>query len=341
MNQQRCLEKCEDYTFIDYFSKAKKQVDSDLAKFISSLSDLYLYSRIKYAVLTKGKRFRPLLVILSAESVGGNRKKVMPLALAFELMHTSTLVHDDIIDQDEIRRGRPTLHSKWSTNDAILTGDALIALSVNLASAYGEDILKNVAQAALELCEGEHLDLIDSLETTEETYFKRIKYKSASLCKAAAYSGAVAGGGNRSDANALAMFGENFGIAYQLRDDLLDFNLKGDFNFKKPEIDRITLPLIYCYAKSNQHEKRAIEEFQALLKNGSSKATAKASEIFQIVHQKGAFTYCENKIDEYLSKALLSVSTLKETKFRAYLVDMAKTLRSWAKQDNDETWQNY
>src|SRR3990170_585831 len=111
----------------------------------------------------------------------------MPLALAFELMHAATLIHDDIIDRDEMRRGKLALYKKWSAIDAILTGDALIALAVNLASEYGETVLKTVAQSALELCDGEHIDITFSLKTaTEEGYIQNIREKSASLFKATA-----------------------------------------------------------------------------------------------------------------------------------------------------------
>ena len=336
MKQHYCLESGDDPTFKEYFSVTKKQVELELSNFVSSLSHLSLHSRIEYAVLTEGKRFRPLLVILSAESVGGNRRKVMPLALAFEIMHTATLVHDDIIDQDEMRRGRLSLYKKWSINDAILTGDALIALAVNVASAYGENILKNVSQTALELCEGESLDLVDSLETTEEDYFNRIRYKSASLCTSAAYCGAIAGEGTPGDARSLAMFGESFGIAYQLRDDILDFGIR-DSNFKNPENGRVTLPLIYCYARSSADEKREIEKFQARLKSNPSEANERAGKILKLIHRKGAFEYCEKIIDMYLSQALTSISTLKETRYKAYLTEMATTLRSWAGTDEKQT----
>ena len=155
MKQQYYAESGVEGAFTEYFSKIKKQVESELSKFVSTIPQKGLKSKIEYVVLSEGKRFRPFLVILSAESVGGNPSKVMPLALAFELMHTSTLVHDDIIDQDEMRRGQPSLYKKTSISEAILAGDALIALSVSLASPFGETILKDVAQSALELCDGE------------------------------------------------------------------------------------------------------------------------------------------------------------------------------------------
>ncbi len=331
MNQQYDTESGSETALARYFSNVKEQVESGLEKYISNLSHLDLHSQIEYAVLSEGKRFRPLLVILAAQSVGGEPSKVMPLAMAFELMHTSTLVHDDIIDEDDMRRGRLSLHKKWSVNDAILTGDALIALSVDLASSYGQKILSTVAQSALDLCEGEHMDLMGSLKaTTEEVYFKKIRNKSASLCKAAAYCGAIAGGATSTEAEALAQFGENFGIAYQLRDDALDFTLNGDFNLEESKNGRINLPLIYCYETSTSKEKKEIEEFLTLINEEPTEAREKANQMLQLIRAKGTFDYCEKRIDEYISKALTSLSVLKDSEFKTYLTEMARTLRNWA-----------
>lgn len=331
MKHQYYVESSVKADFMDYFARTKKQIEMELSEFVSNLHQLDLYSEIEYAVLSKGKRFRPVLVILSAQSVGGKRSKVMPLALAFELIHTATLVHDDIIDQDEVRRGQPSLYKKWSINEAILTGDALIALSVSLASAYGETLLKKVAKSALELCEGERMDLVGSLRTiSEQAYFKKIKDKSASLCRTAAYCGAIAGGGSIADARSLSMFGESFGVAYQLRDDVLDFTAKGDFDLKDLSYGKITLPLIYCYTKSTTEEKRQIEKLQSLINENPSRAHEKVNDLLQLIRNKGAFEYCEKKIDQYASNALASISTLKDTEYKEYLIAMSKTLRSWA-----------
>ncbi len=329
MNQQYA-QSGVDVSFTEYFSKTKKHIELELSKFISSLPQKNLRSKIEYAVLSEGKRFRPFLVILAAQSVGGKRSKVVPLALAFELMHTSTLVHDDIIDQDEMRRGKPSLYKKTSVNEAILIGDALIALSVSLASSFGETILKNVAESALELCEGERLDLVESLRsTTEEAYFEKIKDKSASLCRSASYCGAIAGGASSLEQLALSKFGESLGIAYQLRDDLLDFTENRDLNLKDLSQGRVTLPLIYCYAHCNPEEKKEIERLQTLICKDPLNAKDLVDELAKIVREKGAFDYCEKKTDEYLTYAMTSVSVLKDTKYKAYLIEIARTLRSW------------
>lgn len=330
MTQHYYVERGVESAFIEYFSKIKIQIESELSKFLLTIPQKSLKSKIEYAALNGGKRFRPFLVILSAESVGKKSDKVMRLALAFELMHTSTLVHDDIIDRDEMRRGQPCLYKKTSISEAILAGDALIALSVSLASSFGETILKDVAQSALELCEGESMDLVNSLRTTtEQVYFEKIRKKSASLCKSAAYCGAIAGGGSPVEQMALSRFGESLGIAYQLRDDMLDFNSNKDLNLKDVSSGRVTLPLIYCYAQSTPDEKKEIEKLQTLMSKEPSSASEKANDLVQIVRQKGAFDYCERRIDEYLTQAITSLSVLKDTVYKAYLIEIARTLRIW------------
>jgi len=315
-----------------YVAKTKELVESELAKLVSKLSHINLHPQIEYALLSEGKRLRPLLTILSAESVGGNRSRVMSLALAFELMHTATLVHDDIIDQDEMRRGKSTLHKRWSVNDAILTGDALIALSVDLASEYGETILKTVAQSALQLCDGEHLDITHSLQrTTEEAYFRKIREKSASLFKAAAYCGVLAGGGSPLEARSLAGFGENFGIAYQLRDDILDLAL-GENSFSKDlKSGRVTLPLIHSYVASNAYEREKLETAFRIVKgkNGPVDSTI-AEKILRTLTEKGSSEYCEKKINQYIQQAVADIAPLRDTEYKKYLSEMAKSLKPTA-----------
>jgi geranylgeranyl diphosphate synthase type I len=331
LRQQSIRSGVEKTSFQLYVSQTKKLIETELRELVSSLSSLQLHPQIEYALLSKGKRLRPILAILSAESVGGNRTKILPLALAFECMHTATLVHDDMIDKDEVRRGVPALYKKWSENDAILTGDALIALSVELASDYGETVLKTVAQSALELCEGEHMDINFSLKTaTEKAYFTRIKKKSASLFRAATYCGALAGGGKPSEAHSLSAFGENFGIAYQLKDDLLDLTKKEKFTLKDLELGSITLPLIHCYSTSSPSEREQMEnDIQTCLNQNCTVSSKPAENILENIRRAGSLDYCENKMDEHLHQAVASISMLRDTEYKAYLVEMTRALKTW------------
>ena len=149
--------------FHAYVSSTKRSIESELESLMSKISGVRLRPLLEFALLSKGKRLRPILTVLSAQSVGGDPKKVMQLALSFELLHAATLVHDDIIDQDTTRRGMKTLCSKWSAKGAILAGDALIALSVNLATDFGPKILKVLSDVGLQLSDGEYTDAVLSL----------------------------------------------------------------------------------------------------------------------------------------------------------------------------------
>ena len=295
-------------------------MDSELARLVSDLSDLYLYPQIEYAVRSNGKRLRPILVLLAAQNVGGNRDNFVSLALAFELMHTATLIHDDIIDQDGVRRGRLALHKKWSVNDAILTGDALIALSINLASKYGERIIDTVSKCGLELCEGEHIDVNSVLKTaTEESYFKMIKRKTASLFRDAAFCGALAGGATTSEALSFSNYGENFGIAYQLKDDLLDIGFSTE-SIPSLKAQRISLPLIHLYEKSDLGRRRQLEK--SLFAGEQGCGNVFAEKVGRMLLQSDSIAYCKKKLGEYMQKTFDSIKPLKDNDYKSYLVQM-------------------
>lgn len=299
-------------------------MEFELARLISNLCELNLHPQIEYAVMSEGKRLRPILVLLSSECVGRNHGDSMSLALAFELVHTATLIHDDIVDQDEMRRGKLSLHKKWSVNDAILTGDALVAWSINLASKYGENIISTVAKCALELCEGEQMDVNSVLNNaTEESYFKMIQRKTASLFRDAAYCGALAGGGTDSEALSLSKYGENMGIAYQLRDDLLDLRSSIEF-IPRLNTRRISLPLIHLYEKSDLKTREQLEE--DLFGEEQNRGCTIAKRIRRMLLESGSIAYCEKILDDYVKKSLDIIKSLKENEHKAYLIQMTDFL---------------
>ena len=311
-----------------YMSRTRRQIETELARVVTSCHELDLHPQIEYAVMSKGKRLRPLMAILSAESVGGDRNRVMSLALAFELVHTATLVQDDIIDQDEIRRGKAAVYRKWSVGDAILTGDALIALAVDLVSGYGETIVRSVAKSALELSNGEQLDMtFDWNVATEEWYFRKIIGKSASLFRAAAYCGALAGGGTHLEALSLSMFGENFGIAYQLRDDLLDLAFPVDSIPKDLKAARLTLPLIHLYGISDLRRKEKLEkDMQLSVERGQSPTPGAFRRIQTMLRETGSTDYCRKRITEYIQEAIDAMMPIDESEFKSHLIQMAESL---------------
>ena len=305
----------------------KGLIDSELLSLISNSYSLRLRDKIEYALLSEGKRLRPFLVILSAESVGGRRDDVRTLALAIELIHTATLIHDDVLDRDVLRRGSLAVHARWSVHDAILVGDALLSIAIKLAASYGKEVLLIAADTGLSLCDGEYVDMdwADS-KMAEETYLEKIRKKSASLFKAAAQGGAMVAGGSYPEVDALAGYGECFGVAYQIRDDLTDiFSLKGlSVDLKER---RVTLPIIHLYQSYNSREKRNLLRSLKAIKSGGDLSRIFLKKLESDLRTRGSLKYCGEKIDEYVDRAIACVEPLKEDVYKSYLIKFAKSLR--------------
>jgi geranylgeranyl pyrophosphate synthase len=302
-----------------YTSNTRQLIETELENLLSSVSDANLLPLLKYAVLSKGKRLRPVLAILSAQSVGGIREKVVQLALSFELLHTATLVHDDIIDHDTLRRGRKSLHSKWSTNSAILAGDALIALSINLAAEYGPKIMKVLSTVGLELCNGEYIDTSLSLEdSTEWDYFAKIEKKSASLFRGATYCGALAAGAGPVELEALRDYGQFFGMAYQLKDDMGDLLGRNHIS-QDLKNGNVTLPFLYMANSGDGLSRKLLRE-----NFGNKDVTVAVSqEIRDRMEKIGAFRYCERRVAKYSRKSQDSLKNLRDSVFKNLLIQFS------------------
>lgn len=312
-----------------YISGMKRQIESALSDLTSKGLRLRLGKEIEYALLSSGKRLRPLMVILSAQSVGGNWKDTMSLALAIEMLHTATLVHDDIIDQDKLRRGLPAVHEKWSIDEAILVGDALISSSIFLAADYGKKILKITAETGLKLCDGEYLDMsTTSIEMSENEYLEKIDKKSACLFQTATEVGAIAGGGAELEVRSLADFGYHFGMAYQLSDDLSDIVPLTDGVPRDLRKRRITLPLIHLYKSSASTVRESLLGDLAIL--AGEKHGDKNSALDTIVHRlkaDGSLDYCEKKKNEFVNKSITDLKSIRDTEYKSHLMQMAELLK--------------
>jgi geranylgeranyl diphosphate synthase type II len=187
-----------------------------------------LYAPITYILELGGKRLRPVLVLMATEVFGTDYKKALDAALAVEVFHNFSLVHDDIMDDAPLRRGKATVHEKWDINTGILSGDAMLINAYQLFENYDGDTFRNLAQlfskTALEVCEGQQYDV--DFETredvTEAEYLKMIEYKTAVLVAAALKMGGIVANASLKDQNSIYEFGRNLGIAFQLQDDYLD-----------------------------------------------------------------------------------------------------------------------
>jgi len=217
-----------------------------------------LYDPIEYIMGLQGKRMRPLLVLMAHQLFDENLEKALPPAIAIELFHNFTLLHDDIMDNAPLRRGNPTVHEKWNSNVAILSGDTMMIQSYQLMAKVDSNSLKDVidvfSKAALEVCEGQQLDM--DFETQDKVelvdYMKMIEYKTAVLLAASLKIGAIISGGNKEQQNHLYQFGLNMGIAFQLKDDLLDaFGNHKDFG-KQVGGDILSNKKTFLYLKALQ-----------------------------------------------------------------------------------------
>jgi len=210
------LETCKS-VFLDYLKeqiKVKEPVN--------------LYQPIYYILQIGGKRLRPLLCLKASETFSGQYKSALPASLAIEVFHNFTLIHDDVMDHANLRRGKQTVHKKWNLNTAILSGDAMLILAYQILEHYEGDSYKNILKifnkTALQVCEGQQYDV--DFETSDQVsisdYIKMITLKTAVLLASSLQIGAIIGGASKEDADKMYLFGLNLGIAFQLQDDYLD-----------------------------------------------------------------------------------------------------------------------
>ncbi|MGA2681459.1 MAG: polyprenyl synthetase family protein [Candidatus Bathyarchaeia archaeon] len=310
-----------------YLEETRKEMDSEISSLIRKVANLRLNDKIVYVLQTRGKLLRPTLVLLSGQSVGADKGPLKKLALAIELLHEATLVHDDILDDDSFRRNAVAVHAKWGVRDAILVGDALASLSLNLAAEYGKEISKIVSHTCLLLCDGEYMDaVLASAKLSEPDYFEKITKKSATLFKTATLCGAIVGGGSSFENDALAEFGENFGIAYQIRDDLSDIaSLREGVT---PSLnDFQTLPLIYMNDAINCKGKKFLRSCLSARAEKDSERQITPEKLYKCLEKAGSIAYCTDKIKDYVNKAIASLEPLKKSVYRSYIVKMADSLK--------------
>ena len=211
----------------DRFSDYLSRVDEALKRELALYSWSEFHAPLRYAS-DDGKRIRPLVLILSAESLGGEAGPDAYLAAsAIELLHTESIIHDDIIDEENLRRGKPSFHVKYGYNSSILTADFVLGIILNIGSKLKDGrIMGELATAATRMSEGEmtEIKLTKSAELTEQEYIRVLEFKTASLFEASAKIGAMLGSGTAEQVKAMSSFGNLLGIAYQIHDDLMDYN---------------------------------------------------------------------------------------------------------------------
>ncbi len=300
-------------TFEDQFSKALK---SKVA-----LIDLIT----KYVLKQKGKKIRPLLVLLSAKLCGEINRRTYIAATLVELLHTATLIHDDVVDDAKTRRGIASINSVWKNKASVLIGDFLLSKGLLISLENNEyDFLQITSEAVRRMSEGELLQIqkARNFDATEETYFRIISDKTASLIKACCLLGSMSSAKSPEDIRLLGKFGENIGMAFQITDDILDYTGRKSLMGKSAGNDlkekKFTLPLIIALKNAPSKKSNSITR---LIK---SDRTKKFDEVSEFVSEYGGIEYAIKKAREYSDEASEALGYFLDTDARSSLMEFVK-----------------
>lgn len=270
-----------------------------------------LYEPINYILNLGGKRIRPIVALAACHLFDNDYQKALPAALAIEVFHNFTLVHDDIMDKADIRRGKPTVHKKYNTNQAILSGDLMQLYAYQILCAYTEPhkspLLDIFTRTGIEVCEGQQWDMEfeERNDVTIDEYIQMIKYKTAVLLAASLQMGAIIGNASNQDISLLQQYGINIGLAFQIQDDFLDTfgetaavgkKIGGDIQQNKK-----TILYLNALQKANPNQKARLLELYQLTPQDS---TAKIAEVIQIFKDLNIHTSTQTLIEEYTNIAM-------------------------------------
>ncbi len=309
----------------------KKPIDTELRIFEerfrkSMKSAVPLLDRIThYIIKRKGKQMRPMFVFFSASLCGGITDATYRGATLVELLHTATLVHDDVVDNSFERRGFFSINALWKNKIAVLIGDFLLSRGLLLSVKNKDfDLLRIVSEAVEQMSEGELLQIEKArqLDISEKIYFDVIRQKTASLIASCCACGAISAGADDITVEKMRQFGEKIGIAFQIKDDLFDF---GTDNVGKPlGIDikekKITLPLIYALNKASYFEKKRVIN---LVKNHNDEPS-KIAEVIKFVHTEGGISYAEQTMQAYQHEAFDILNQFPEHDARTALEQLVR-----------------
>lgn len=275
----------------------------------------------KYILRQKGKKIRPILVLLAAKLCGEVNSRTYIAATLVEMLHTATLIHDDVVDDAKMRRGLASINAVWKNKIAVLMGDYMLSRGLLLALENDEcGFLKITSRAVKRMSEGELLQIQKNrkLEVTEETYFRIISDKTASLINACCELGAASTSKEKSDITLLGDYGENIGIAFQLRDDVLDYigkkKIMGKLTGSDLKEKKFTLPLIHSL---NNATKKEAKEIVSLVKNGSF--TKNRSYVMDFIKEHNGIEYTVEKTSEFCSIAKSKISSFKSSETKTTL----------------------
>jgi octaprenyl-diphosphate synthase len=281
---------------------------------------------VQYATETGGKRIRPALVFLSAHASGGCKEGHLELAVIVELIHLASLIHDDVLDNAQIRRSLPTMNAKWGTEISVLLGDCLFAHALKLCTRFEDNrICRTIADAANEVCTGEILQTQRrfDLKLSVPDYTRIINMKTAALFRVSAELAAELNAVSEADRHVYRVYGETLGLAYQIYDDCLDLFGTESGSGKTLGTDlkkgKLTLPVLHMLQQLDQ---QGLEEVSAALLHGSEQDHQKLADR---VVEMGGLSYSIRKAQEHLEKSYRMLSTLPENEHLMILKAIART----------------
>lgn len=295
-----------------------------------------LYEPIEYTLAAGGKRVRPQLAMIACQMFGGKEEEVLPAALALEVFHNFTLLHDDVMDKADVRRGRATVHVKWNENTAILSGDQMLIEAYKLLAGVPADKLSNVLQLfnkmATEICEGQQydVDFENQEQVAVEEYLKMIRLKTSVLLATALQIGGYIAGANEEQQEALYQFGINVGLGFQIQDDILDVwgnpetfgkAVGGDISCNKKTF-------VYLEAKRRLGDEAIGNELQQWYSQVLEDNTTKIAAVKEIFEQLDVRTACEKVVEDYTQKALALLNQLPQNAATEQLRQLANKLNT-------------
>ena len=306
-------------TLKDIQAPVKQEMNEFELKFRQSMkSKVMLLDKIMdYIIKRKGKQIRPLFVFLTAGIIGNINEATHRGAALIELLHTASLVHDDVVDNAHYRRGFFSINALWKNKIAVLVGDFLLSKGL-LLSLKNDDfgLLRIVSNAVQQMSEGELLQMEKArkLDITEELYYEVIRQKTASLITSCCEVGASSGGGTEKDISKMGIFGTNVGMAFQIKDDLFDYE---NAAIGKPTgIDirerKMTLPVIYALKQSSSSEVATIKK----MISDSEKKSTNVKKVIEFVVAKGGIDYATKKMNDFLSEAIAILKTYPDSVYR-------------------------
>lgn len=285
---------------------------------IQEREPVQLYRPMTYILQLGGKRLRPVLTLMTTDAMGGDFREALPAALALEMFHNFSLVHDDIMDAAPLRRGKPTVHTKWDINTGILSGDAMLIQSYQLFEAYDPVLFKTLtglfSKTALEVCEGQQYDV--DFETMDEVgigqYLQMIRCKTAVLLGACMKMGAIIAGASEPEQQAAYNFGLDLGVAFQLQDDYLDAFGDPETFGKQLGGDIMENKKTYLYLKAIElADASEIRELQHLFSIKPHDREGKVSRVCAIYEESGASRQTRKEIQRYTMQAFEYLDELK------------------------------